>query len=417
MAKHTLSHRLPEFDVVRAVVLIGVFMMNYIVQWNVEEIRRTQGWGRIDAPGWLRATMDPWTGPLATRFAATLTMLVGVGIVLLSAKSVASGDAVRIREDRWRLRRRGALFVLIGIFFDVVWPGEILHFAGLFLIFGAWVIRWRTPTLFLAAATVMVVTAVQRALVFANVGEEEVYSWWGGFSSQTGQRSLGTPRGFLSNVLSWGGHPLLPWLCFVFVGMAIAKLDLRSAKVKTMLLGCGAAAVAAGYALRFIGERLLPDRWKWMASTEPGGFGRFSPFGKSMPAYVVATVGSSVFFLVLVLWIAQRFSNSLPIRVLARGGKVTFTIYVAHGVIPWLLADRKWVGQDFGLLRSMLIAVGSWFAAMVIGASIHRTFGYGPLEWLLRRFSGDARGPYTQVSAGSPSPLGEPAVDTEVAHQ
>jgi uncharacterized protein len=404
MAKHSPSHRMPEYDVVRAVVLIGVFTMNYIVQWNVEEIRRSQGWARIDGPEWLRTFMDPWSGPLATRFAATLTMLVGAGIVLLSAKSVASGDADRIREDRWKLRRRGVLFVLIGIFFDVVWPGEILHFTGLFLIVGAWAIRWRTRTLFFAAAAVMIATAAQRALVFANVREDEVYSWWGGYSSQTGQRSLGTPRGFLSNVLSWGGHPLLPWLCFVFVGMGIATLDLRSTKVKTSLLGCGAAAVVGGYALRHIGTRLLPDRWDWLASTEPGGFGRFSPFGKAMPAYVIATVGSSVFFFVLVLWIAQRFPFALPIRVLARGGKVTFTIYVAHGVIPWLLADRKWVGQDFGLLRSMLIAVTSWFTAIVIGALIHRTFGSGPLEWLLRRFGGDSRPTTDQASAISRVP-------------
>jgi uncharacterized protein len=406
MPKPIDRHRLPEFDVVRAVVLIGVFMMNYIVQWNVEEIRRTQGWARIDAPDWLRKTMDPWNGPMSTRFAATLTTLVGVGIVLLSAKSVGSGDADRIREDRWRLRRRGVLFILIGIFFDVVWPGEILHFTGLFLIVGAWAIRWRSRILVLAAVGVMITTTVQRSLVFANVGEDEVYSWWGGYSPQTGMRSLGTPRGFLSNVLSWGGHPLLPWLSFVFVGMALAKLDLRSVKTKGVLLAAGAAGVIAGYSLRFIGNLVLPERWKWTASTGAGDFGRFSPFGKAMPPYVLSTVGSSVFFLVLVLWIAQRFPTAPPIRLLARAGKVTFTIYIAHGIIPWLLADRKWVGQNFGLQRSMLIALASWIVAVTLGATIHRLFGIGPLEWLLRQFSGNG------TPSAPPNRVTEAAVDT-----
>jgi uncharacterized protein len=391
MAKAPPAHRLAEFDVVRAVVLIGVFTMNYIVQWNVEELRRVP-WSQIKTPSpLLRHFMDPWQGPLSTRFAATLSTLIGVGIVLLSARSVASGDAASIREDRWRLRRRGLLFVLAGIFFEVVWPGEILHFAGLFLIIGAWAIRWRPRSLMIAATAVMLFTAVQRILVFRSVEVDEQMSWWGGRNLQTGIRSLGNPRGFLSNVLSWGGHPILPWMAFVFTGMAIAKLDLKSSKVKTQLVVAGLVSFAAGYGLRFVVSGLLSDKWKWVGSTEPGGFGRVSPFGKAMPAYVLTTTGSSTVFLISVLWIAQHFPRFLPIRVLARAGKVTFSIYVAHGVIPWLLADRHWVGQNFGLVRSIGIAFASWAVAIVIGAFMHRTFGTGPLEWLLRQVGGSGR--------------------------
>ncbi len=401
MAQASPAHRLAEFDVVRAVVLIGVFTMNYIVQWNVEEIRR-RGWNQINAPSpLLRHFMDPWQGPLSTRFAATLSTLVGIGVVLLSARSVASGDVASIREDRWRLRRRGVLFVLAGIFFEVVWPGEILHFTGLFLIIAAWAIRWRPRSLMMAATAVMLFTAVQRVIVFNAVGPSEELSWWGGRNLQTGVRSLGNPRGFLSNVLSWGGHPILPWVSFVLVGMAIAKLDLRSARVKSMLIAAGAGAFVFGYGLRIITSPLISDKWKWVASTEPGGFGRVSPFGKAMPAYVIGTAGSSVVFLITVLWIAQRFPRFLPIRILARAGKVTFSIYVLHGVIPWLLVDRKWVGQNFGLVRSLGIAAASWAVAVVIGALVHRTFGTGPLEWLLRQIGGNALRPAAQAERNS----------------
>lgn len=399
--------RIAAFDVVRAVVLIGVFAMNYVVEWNVEEIR-VGGWDRIDAPSLLRSVINPWTGPLSTRFAATLTTLVGIGVVLLSSRSVASGDPEAIREDRWRLRRRGLLFVLAGVFFDVVWPGEILHFVGLYLIIAAWVITWRASMLLVAAIGVATATAAQRAIVFATVGTDEPFSWWGG-STMGRPRSLGTPRGFLSNVLSWGGHPVLPWLTFVFIGMAIAKLDLRSHRTRLVLIATGVVAVASGYAMRFIGRSVLPDRWDWVASTEPGGFGRVAPFGGGMPAYVIATVGSSVAFLIGVMWLAERFETSLPVRVLARAGKVTFTIYVAHGVIPWLLINEGWVGQDFGLLRSLAISVSSWLVAVVAGATMHRVLGTGPLEWLLRQVSGPAlrqRSAFSEVPAAAGTPDG-----------
>jgi uncharacterized membrane protein YeiB len=152
----------------------------------------------------------------------------------------------------------------------------------------------------------------------------------------------------------------------------------------------GASLVAVGYAMRLVGRTFLADRWDWAASTSPGGFGRVSPFGGGMPAYVVSTVGSSVLFLVGVLWVAERFGASLPARVLARAGKVTFTIYVAHGVIPWFLTSQGWVGQNFGLQRSLGIAFGSWFVAILAGAAMHKAFGTGPLEWLLRQLSGSA---------------------------
>jgi uncharacterized protein len=389
------SPRIAAFDVVRAVVLLGVFTMNYIVEWNIDELSRVP-WGSIEANPSLRRVMNPWTGPLATRFAATLTMLVGVGIVLLSARSVASGDASAVREDRWRLRRRGMVFVLAGIFFDVVWPGEILHFTGLYLIIAAWAIRWSASTLFSAAVGVAALTSLQRTLVFVAVGPEERYSWWGGALANR-PRSLGTPRGFLSNVLSWGGHPVLPWLSFVFVGMAIAKLNLSSRRVRLIIIVVGMVGFVGGYVVGFIGQTLLPDKWDWVAATQPGGFGRVSPFGGGMPAYVLSTAGSSAVLLVSTYWLAERFAGALPIRVLARAGKVTFTIYVAHGVLPWALTSKQWVGQDFGLVGSIAIAAASWAVSMIVGALMHRRFGIGPLEWLLRQISG-------------PSPLGRAPV-------
>lgn len=382
------DNRIAAFDVVRSVVLIGVFTMNYVVEWNLGELRRVS-WEQIDAPAALRSFMNPWTGPLSTRFAATLSTLVGVGVVLLSSRSIASGDSAAINEDRWRLRRRGLLFVLAGIFFDVVWPGEILHFIGLYLIIAAWAITWSAPTLGLSAVGVAAMTALQRVAVFVSVGGQERQSWWSGFGSD-GTRSIGRPRGFLSSVLSWGGHPVLPWMTFVFVGMAIAKLELRSRRLRVILMISGIGGLAAGYAMRFVGQAALSAKWDWVASTEPGGFGRISPFGGGMPAYVVSTVGSSVFFLIGTMWLAERFASVLPIRILARAGKVTFSLYVAHGVIPWLIVSQGWVGQDFGLVRSLAIALASWALAVMFGAAMQRVFGTGPLEWLLRKVSGPA---------------------------
>ncbi len=396
------SHRLAEYDVARAVVLIGVFTMNYVVQWNLV-LLRGGGWGVLPASEFMLQMFDPWRGPMSTRWAASMMMLLGMGTALGSARVVRSGDKEAIREQRWRLRRRGVLFILIGVMFDAVWPGEVLHYAGTYLIIAAWTITWRRTALLAAAIVTVIVTAAQRIAVFHFVSaEESATSWWSGATEGGfGRASVGTPRGFMSSVLSWGGHPVLPWMAFVFVGMALTHVLILEpqasapgelapplARRRLTLMTIGALLLVSGYSIQTIGYRWLPDRWHWAASVESGGFGRTSPFGLGMPAYVFATCGSSILGIVLISWIASRFPNFLPIRVLARGGQMTFTIYLLHGLIPWALVHYEVITPDFGLVWAIATAAGSWAAAVVIMAGFHKWRGIGPMEWLLRRISG-----------------------------
>jgi uncharacterized protein len=418
------SARRPDFDVARAVVLLGVFTMNYVVVWNLDEIR-SRGWSGIAGPELLREMFDPWKGPLATRFAATLSTLVGVGVALLSARAVASDDREAIRQDRWRLRRRGLLFMFVGIFFEAVWPGEILHFTGVYLILAAWVIRWRRSALLIGAVAVAALTAIQRIAVFQQVGQQSsAMSWWGGYSEDNFTRSIGNPRGFMSNILSWGGHPVLPWFAFVLIGIALGRTDLSSRRTKLYLIAGGATAGVLGYLGRAVGKGFVPPRWEWTMNTEPGGFGRISPFGLGMPMYVITTAGTSTAALVLLVWMSQRTSNWLLTRLLAHAGQMTFTSYLLHGLIPWFTQDQDWLGSNYGLVGSLAIAVSSWLGAVVLGGLYHHYVGRGPMEWLLRQVGGDTITP-GRITPGHITPghitpgriTPEVAVDTEGAQR
>jgi uncharacterized protein len=386
--------RLAEYDVVRALTLIGVFTMNYIVEWNIVPLRRV-AWPALPESHWLLTVMNPWKGPLSTRFAATMAMLAGMGIALGAAGAIARGDRAEITEQRWRLRRRGVLFILVGIMFDAVWPGEILHYMGTYFVIAAWAITWSRLRLLMAAVAVTLVTAVERVVVFQYVGVERP-SWWGGSpEGGFGRVSVGTPRGYMSSVLSWGGHPILPWMSFVFVGMLLAKVLIvdpgaqgPSARLRIKIIAIGLGLLVAGYALQTLGDHALRPRWKWVGSVQPGGFGPIAPFGLAMPAYVLATCGSSIVAIAGLSWLARRWAGWLPVRVLARAGQMTFTIYLLHGVIPWFLIEYKHVGQNFGLVRSLAIAVGGWGLAVTVAAGYHRWRGIGPMEWLLRRIGG-----------------------------
>ncbi len=398
LASSTLEprRRLAEYDVIRALTLIGVFTMNYVVEWNLEQLRRRGPlWVGLPDRRWMLTLLNPWKGPLSTRFAATMAMLAGMGIALGAAGAVKRGVAIEITEQRWRLRRRGVLFILVGVMFDAVWPGEILHYMGTYFVIAAWAITWSRVRLLMAAVIVMLLTAVERIGVFQYVGPERP-SWWGGSpEAGFGRVSVGTPRGYLSSVLSWGGHPALPWMSFVFAGMLLAKVLIidqptegPSARLRIKIMAIGLALLVVGYGLQTVGDRVLSPRWRWVGSVQPGGFGGFVPFGLGMPTYVLATCGSSLIAIAGLSWLARRWARWLPVRGLARAGQMTFTIYLLHGLIPWFLIEYKYVGQNFGLVRSLSIAIGSWCAAVVLAALYHRWRGVGPMEWLLRRIGG-----------------------------
>ena len=66
--------RLPGPDVVRAIALIGVVVMNYHGYLIIKGGERSGGWAND--------LFDPWTGPLSSRFAATFVLVAGVGVTL-----------------------------------------------------------------------------------------------------------------------------------------------------------------------------------------------------------------------------------------------------------------------------------------------------------------------------------------------
>ena len=96
------SSRYIELDVVRAIALIGVCVMNF------------HGYLIIDGAKYPPTTFverifDPWQGPLSTRFAATFVTVAGMGITLLTRRSCAGASRAAISADRWKLARRGVL--------------------------------------------------------------------------------------------------------------------------------------------------------------------------------------------------------------------------------------------------------------------------------------------------------------------
>ena len=354
-----------DLDVVRAVALIGVCVMNYHGYLN--------GASAAEDPSFWGSMFDPWRGPLSTRFAATFVLVAGMGVAMMGRRAMAAeaaGVTSAVGDARVTLVRRGVLLLAVGYFFDWIWPGTILFFYGGLFAAAALLITLRTAWL----AAIGTAAAVAAALL----------SWWstrhdlswllGGASEVTM-----SPRDLLFDLVARGTHPLLPWLAFFCAGMVLARVLPADGAGRAQVALAGMAAVAVAYALR----EFLPGS-EQVLSTDPGSRGVL---------YTLSALGTAVAAVVLIGAMARATSRSRVTQALAVAGRCTLTLYVLHALAYNALVRMAGiVDRGSGLGTALALAAAFWVIAVALAVLWSRVARLGPLEWLYRRFS-DPRAP------------------------
>lgn len=368
--------RLPGFDVVRAVALVGVVVMNFHGYLNG---------GAPPGASFGERVFDPFIGVLSTRFAATFVTVAGVGVVLLTNRSRLSGDPEARRRDRWRLVRRGLFLLVVGYVLDWIWAGTILFFYGAYFMAAALLftlrIRWLA---LLAAVSALAAGAVQWwALDRTLAGADTSWLLRSGRASGDAA-SMRSPRAAVFDVLLHGTHPLVPWLTFFCVGMILGRLIPHLPRFRRPLILAGLGMMVVGYALATLIRRTyefpttdLEEHLLALSRTDP--FSR-------QPLYVVTTLGSSIVATLGIAWLADRFPTSAPVDVLRRSGRLTLSIYLAHVLVFRTFVDQlRWVTPT-GLDTALVFALVFWGLATMAGAWWQRMFGMGPAERVYREF-------------------------------
>jgi uncharacterized membrane protein YeiB len=357
-------------DVVRAVALIGVVVMNfhgYLILRDIES-------GGVHAPtGWLDEFFDPWDGPLSTRFAATFVLVAGVGVTLLTRRVV--GDPARVREMRWRLVRRGVLLYVVGLLLEQIWPGTIIVYYGAMFVLAAGIFTWRSRWIVAAGVITAIGSTVLRSWRFDRARDGESTSWL----TSPGDDSI---RRYVFDVFVNGTHPLLPWFSFLCAGIVLGRiLTLRWWRRATV--GVGLASVSVAW---FLSVLLATDGDDGDDDGDLAGV-VFStnPLDRSI-VYVTSALGTALLAYAAIDWLAERFPVATdPLR---RAGQLTLSLYLAHVLVFNLLVD--WLGwvEPAGTSSALLFAAGFWVAAIALAAWWQRRFARGPAEYVYRAFGG-----------------------------
>jgi uncharacterized membrane protein YeiB len=366
--------RLVGPDVVRAVALIGVCVMNYhgyLINQGGELSRNF--WGRV---------FHPWEGPLSTRFAATFVLTAGVGVTLLTRRAAANRheDPAAVSAKRWTLVRRGLALYGFGLIFYEIWAGSILPYYGAMFVIAAFLFTLTTPWLVAIGAGAAVTGAGIHWWIYERAQDGHATSW-------LTNPPTSSPRGLLFNVFVNGTHPLFPWLAFLCAGMILGRYlggrERRSAQ-ETKVEPWVPIAFVGGITLFGIATLLSDALGGPDATPLAAELASRHPFDRGL-LYTASALGTALAAFALIYALATRFAGSAVVQLLAHAGQMSLTLYVLHALVfNFVVNWHGWI-RPAGLDLALTFAAGFWIVAILAGALWHRYRGIGPVEWVYRK--------------------------------
>jgi uncharacterized membrane protein YeiB len=283
----------------------------------------------------------------------------------------------------------------VGLLNAVFWTADILHFYGIYLVFAAFIFHHPTKWLLRATPIPMFLFIILWFFLDFDQGWEctsgEYLDFW-------------TMPGMVRHIFYNGFYPVFPWISFFIAGMWMARQNLSDKSVRKKLLMVSLLLIALSenmsLLLVHIASRSAADVALFDLLT---GF-VIDPWNP-MPLFVASAGGCAAALILVCLGFSSSFFQNSVVRSMTSVGQMAFTLYVAHVFWGNLVLDLL---NAFGIrpyFFSLWGAACFYCTALVLSNQWLAHFGRGPLEFVMRRFSGDQRyfrpGEKDQVGRGS----------------
>ncbi len=347
--------RVVGYDVARCLAILSMVFVNFEV---VLAFGATK-------PAWLATIAAAFSGNASALFVT----LAGVGLVLLGRRDV--------------ILKRALLLLFVGYAWAALWSGDILHYYAFYLAIGVLCLGLRARWLWMAAG----LSVVGFVVLFQVCDYGAGWQWL-----RLENSAFWTLGGQMRNLIFNGWHPLLPWLGFLFTGMALAKVRIneprrRRAALVVSAVVYGAAWIASHYLTQLEDTRSIalqmtqwfaaPEHFWGMSSLPPG------------PLYMLSAGAVAVFVIALCLELTARPVVPRLVHPLVIAGQLALTFYLVHVLVLFFLVMPLAEDSDMPPLQLSAWAT-FWFGVFaILFANVWRRFcARGPLEWLMRRLCG-----------------------------
>lgn len=349
-----MKKRIIGVDVARALAVFGMVIVNFKLVLG--------GHGS----SWLRGLV----GILEGKAAATFVVLAGIGIGLITRS--AFEDQAKMKGLRIRMIKRATILFICGLSYIVIWPADILHFYGVYMIITLFFINKSDSQIILG------VVGITLAFPLLLLTFDYEQGW--DFKAMEYQ-GFWTFNGFIRNLFYNGFHPVIPWTAFMLYGLWLGRQGLhRSSYVKRIFWTSLVVFISTQSVSWILMKSVQEEDAIHLLSTSP-----MPP----MPFYMLSGISVATFVIASCIRIGRRYSNSILIGFLSKTGQLALTFYVAHVLIGMGWIDtfgNKQLG-DYSIRFTIQYALFFCTGCIAFAIIWLRFRQVGPLEWVIRKLT------------------------------
>ena len=358
-----MKNRIIGIDVARAFAIIGMILVNFKMIFGQE------------GDSWLLGFTKLFEGKAAALF----VILAGVGIAFMTNTAVKNTDEVKLRQARIKIFKRALLLFIIGLSYILIWPADILHFYGIYMLLTLFFLKGKTHHIIFGILACLLLYPAFMFWIDYDTG-------WN-FKDFT-YLDFWTINGFIRNLFYNGFHPVIPWTAFMLLGLWFGRQDLTNEKFikRTFII-----SLFAVIGIQLFSKVLIV----FLSGGNETIITELAPvFGTSpmppLPIYMFSSSSVALCIICGCIWFAKRMQHSLVIMVLKSTGQLALTFYVAHiiigiGIVELLSTTA--LGM-FSIEFSVMYAIVFSVFCMAFATIWTRYKKQGPLEWILRKLTG-----------------------------
>jgi uncharacterized membrane protein YeiB len=258
-----------------------------------------------------------------------------------------------------------------------MWPGTILFYYGAYFIIASVLVNSSTR---IVITTAIASIAVAAGLHLWRVSErfDDNYTAW------LDPASVDSPRNVALRLFVGYTHPIFPWLAFFLAGMVVARGFSGRRMITGRHVAVAGVLVVGAYLLRdLVRPSLITDR----AASLRASAVSLQPFDRGI-LFVLSTLGIAVLAVWSIERLVARQPNSKTFEALARAGRMSLTLYVAHILIFKLVVDVLGVVRPTGLDTALVLTLAVYVGGLVVAWFVLSRRSHGPVEWLYRMVGG-----------------------------
>ena len=136
-----MKKRIIGIDVARALAVMGMIVVNFKIVIGENGL------------SWVKSFAGIFDG----KAAATFVVLAGVGLALMTNSAIKNNDKSKLKIVRNKILKRALFLFIIGISYITIWPADILHFYGIYMLIIILLLTSKERTIIISAISLIIV--------------------------------------------------------------------------------------------------------------------------------------------------------------------------------------------------------------------------------------------------------------------